>query len=200
MKLLILLIFVLNAKSWPFVWHGKSLPLLLSSFSIPTLFRARADIFSCSSFLDPPILFHTLKPQHLKTSISNPETSKPPYPAKNTHIPHIIYHISGNHALRPTVKVWYPAILAHYKARRYGLKDYYRRLQIGLPGALSRSTSTDEDNNRTGSLQLQLPDKVQRALDLGRKHKFEHPLGVKSTRRYSAGFDDCEYLLLRFSV
>lgn len=93
-----------------------------------------------------------------------------------------------------TVKVWYPAILAHYKARRYGLKDYYRRLQIGLPGAPSRSTSTNEDN-RTGSLQLQLPDKVQRAMDLGRKHKFEHPLGVKSTRRYTAGFDDCECII-----
>lgn len=98
-----------------------------------------------------------------------------------------------------TVKVWYPAILAHYKARRYGLKDYYRRLQIGLPGALSNnSTSTSTsisskagDEVDTGSL----PPKVQRALDLGRKHKFEHPLGVKSTRRYSAGFDDCECII-----
>jgi hypothetical protein len=99
-----------------------------------------------------------------------------------------------------TVKVWYPAILAHYKARRYGLKDYYRRLQIGLPSALfnnstptSTSTSTSSkagDEVDTGNSQL--PDKVRRALDLGRKHKFEHPLGVKSTRRYTAGFDDCE--------
>ena len=123
-KLLILLVFVLNAKSWPFVWHGKY--LVASRPSRPT------------RLID-----------------DRPRTSS--------------HH---------TVKVWYPAIMAHYRARRLGLQQYYRRLQIGLPKPTSDLAS--------------LPPQIRRAIELGRKHKFEHPLGVKSVKRYTAGFDDCE--------
>lgn len=99
--------------------------------------------------------------------------------------PTVFLHISQLSALlwNDAVKVWYPAILAHYRARRLGLKQYYRQLQIGPPSSNSNK-SNDE-----------LPEKVKKAIELGRSHKFEHPLGVKSVKRYTASFDDCMSLL-----
>jgi hypothetical protein len=49
-KLLILLIFVLNAKSWPFVWHGKS--PLVSLFHLTPFFinSSSADLLHFRSY------------------------------------------------------------------------------------------------------------------------------------------------------
>jgi hypothetical protein len=122
--LFIFLIFLLNAKSWPFVWHSQYKRL----------------------GWDSSVVAH-----HYRSSVNPWFTA---------------------YVLIFTVKVWYPAIMAHIRARRLGLKGYYRHLQIGIP--LS-PTSIPTSPTTTA-----------------RGHKFEHPLGVKSVKKFTAGFDDCK--------
>lgn len=96
-----------------------------------------------------------------------------------------------------TVKVWYPAIRAHILARRLGLKTYYKALKIGIP--LTSSTSKSSVDAGTTSFEVEKgvykpnEDDVKRAVQIGRGHKFEHPMGVVSVKKFRAGFDDCEY-------
>ncbi len=130
----------------------------------------------------------------------------------------------SGHALtvtpRPSVKVWYPAIVARYKGRIVGARQYYH--DLGLDSSLNPSNwpanATDipqdhpvvdaapsESKFKTldklmpvgggSGLPIQKEKYTPNALGKSRIGRFQRPMGVRSIKKYNAGFDDCERAL-----